>query len=50
MSILSIADLTSCAKDTNVDVMGVCKSVGELTNLVSRAGKELTKREIILVD
>jgi len=46
----AIADLTGCAKDTTVDIMGVCKNAGDLTNLVSRAGKELTKREIILVD
>eukprot|EP00092_Neocalanus_flemingeri_P017032 GFUD01018420.1.p1 GENE.GFUD01018420.1~~GFUD01018420.1.p1 ORF type:complete len:627 (+),score=162.12 GFUD01018420.1:60-1940(+) len=46
----SISDLTACAKDTTVDIMGVCKVVGDLTNLVSRAGKELTKREITLVD
>jgi len=30
--------------------MGIVKSVGEETNLVSRAGKELIKREITLVD
>jgi len=46
----SIADLTSASKDTTVDVIGVCKSANDLTNLVSRAGKELTKREIYLVD
>ena len=40
LTFLSIAELTSCAKDTYVDVMGVCKSVGDLTNLVSRAGKD----------
>jgi len=46
----SIADLSSCAKDTNVDIMGVCKFAGDVANLVSRAGKELVKREITLVD
>jgi len=46
----SIADLPSCNKETSVDVLGVCKNAGELTNLVSRAGKELTKREITLMD
>jgi len=46
----SIADLSNCSKDSSVDVMGVCKSVGDLTNLVSRAGKELVKREVTLVD
>merc|ERR1719228_3197856 len=46
----SIADLSSCAKDTNVDIMGVCKFAGDVANLVSRAGKELVKREVTLVD
>jgi len=46
----SIADLSACSKDSNVDVMGVCKNAGDLTNLTSRAGKELVKREITLVD
>jgi len=47
---VSISDLSTCVKDTNVDIMGVCKMSGEVANLVSRAGKELTKREVTLVD
>jgi hypothetical protein len=33
-----------------VDVIGVCRSSNEPVNITSRAGKELTKREISLVD
>ena len=33
-----------------MDIMGVCKMSGEVAHLVSRAGKELTKREVTLVD
>jgi len=46
----SIADLANASKDTNVDIMGVCKTTGDVAHIVSRAGKELTKREITLVD
>eukprot|EP00090_Calanus_glacialis_P036968 TRINITY_DN6328_c0_g1_i1.p1 TRINITY_DN6328_c0_g1~~TRINITY_DN6328_c0_g1_i1.p1 ORF type:complete len:623 (-),score=183.87 TRINITY_DN6328_c0_g1_i1:129-1997(-) len=45
-----IADLAVAEKDTNIDVIGVCKSHNELTTLISKAGKELVKREITLVD
>jgi len=39
------------AKDAvMVDVMGICKSFGESTDIVTKLGKEMTKREIILVD
>ena len=33
-----------------MDIMGVCKMAGQVANLVSRAGKELTKRDVTLVD
>merc|ERR1719411_928926 len=49
-----IADLDQLANDPHnavqPDVMGICKSFGEAQDLVSKAGKELTKREIVLVD
>jgi len=45
-----IADLARCEKDSLVDVIGVCKTAGEPQHIVSRAGKELVKREITLVD
>jgi len=51
-----IADLEQIAQSTGredvnlSDVMGVCKSYGEVQNITSRNGKELTKREIVLMD
>ena len=47
---VAISDLTGCAKDSNVDVIGVVKVAGETANITTKAGKELTKREITLVD
>ena len=47
---VAISDLTGCAKDSNVDVIGVVKVAGDATNITTKAGKELTKREITLVD
>ena len=47
---VSVSDLASCAKDSNVDVIGVVKTAGDATNITTKAGKELTKREITLVD
>ena len=47
----SIADLASLNKESApIDVIGVCKSVGDVTNLTTRDGRELVKREIQLVD
>ena len=37
-------------QDTNVDVIGICKTAGDTVNITSRNGKELVKREIALVD
>jgi len=45
-----ISDLSTAEKDSMVDVMGIVKSFGDEQNIVSRAGKELVKREITLVD
>jgi len=46
-----IADLASLNKESApIDVIGVCKSVGDVTNLTTRDGRELVKREIQLVD
>jgi len=46
----TIADLANAEKDSSVDIIGVCKNAADVMNIVSRAGKELTKREIFLVD
>ena len=49
--IYSIADLASLNKESApIDVIGVCKTVGDVTNLTTRDGRELVKREIQLVD
>jgi len=47
---VSVADLAGAEKDTIVDVLGICKSTNDMVQLTTRAGKELTKREIALVD
>jgi len=47
---VTISDLSGCSKDSMVDVIGVVKGGGDATNITTKAGKELTKREITLVD
>ena len=47
---VKISDLGSVAKDSYVDVMGVVKTAGEVVKLTTKAGKDLTKREVTLVD
>lgn len=48
---VSIADLAGVDKDRAVDVVGVCRSVGEIVRFTARTtGKELTKRDVNLVD
>lgn len=45
-----INDIGSMEAGAIVDVIGVCKESSDLTNLTSKAGRELTKREVTLVD
>jgi len=45
-----ISQLDPSLKDSNVDIIAVVKSAGDCTSLTSRAGKELTKRELVVVD
>jgi len=47
---VKISDLTAAQIGSAVDVIGVCKSHNELISFMTRSGKELTKREIVLVD
>jgi len=49
-SFVSISDLAQCEKDTFIDVLGVVKSTGDLAEITTKAGKELKKKEIVLVD
>ncbi|GLE10368.1 hypothetical protein PINS_up022469 [Pythium insidiosum] len=45
-----IALIESLPADSNVDVIGVVRQVGPVNELMSRAGKQLFKRDITLVD
>ncbi|XP_077995287.1 replication protein A 70 kDa DNA-binding subunit-like isoform X2 [Glandiceps talaboti] len=46
-----IDTLENIEKDNMVDVIGVCKSVGDVTTITTRAtNKEVTKRDIQIVD
>jgi len=48
---VKIADLVTVPSNTTVDVIGVCRDVGELSTTMSRAQqRELRKRDISLVD
>jgi len=47
---MSIADLASQQKDAIVDIIGICKSTDEIKEFTSRAGKEMVKRDVIIVD
>jgi len=47
---VSIIDLRSCDKEHPIDIIGVVKSYGDVANIMTKAGKDLTKREVILVD
>ena len=47
---MKIQELQRAEKDSMVDVMGVCKHVGDEVEIMTKAGKELKKREITLVD
>lgn len=45
-----ISQLNASLKDSVVDIIGVVKSASECTNITTKAGKELKKRDIVLVD
>ncbi|KAM6987790.1 replication protein A 70 kDa DNA-binding subunit [Tautogolabrus adspersus] len=47
---VSIADLESREKDATIDVIGVCKSVDEVTRLTTKSNKEVSKRTVGLMD
>ena len=46
---VSFRDLGSLSKDSYCDVIGVCKSAGDLVNDHTQAGQHL-KREVVLMD
>ncbi|TNN66085.1 Replication protein A DNA-binding subunit [Liparis tanakae] len=47
---VSIGDLENREKDAIVDVIGVCKSVDDVTRLTTKANKEVSKRTLNLMD
>ncbi|KAG9017925.1 Replication factor A protein 1 [Tulasnella sp. 427] len=47
---VELGKLDQTEKDAIIDVLGVVSTVGDLTELTSKAGKTLTKRDITLVD
>ena len=49
-SFKTLNELEDAQVDTNVDVIGIVKEVGQVNSFTSKAGKDLTKRELTLVD
>ncbi|CEG40987.1 replication protein a 70 kda dna-binding [Plasmopara halstedii] len=49
-SFKKIADIESIPSDSSVDVVAVVRDVGPVTEITSKAGKQLFKRDISLVD
>uniref|UniRef100_G3P9V2 Replication protein A subunit n=1 Tax=Gasterosteus aculeatus aculeatus TaxID=481459 RepID=G3P9V2_GASAC len=47
---VSIGDLENREKDSIIDVIGVCKSVDEVTRLTTKSNKEVSKRTVNLID
>merc|ERR1719187_322630 len=47
---VKISDLATVQKDDLVDVIGICKSFDDIKEFTSRAGKEMVKRDVHLVD
>jgi len=48
---VKISDLSANDKDKTVDIIGVCKSAGDVATITSqKTGKELRKKDITLVD
>lgn len=48
---VKISDLTQVAKDTTIDIIGVCKHANDVASIMStKLNKELRKRDITLVD
>eukprot|EP00116_Pleurobrachia_bachei_P004053 sb/3464315/ len=50
MNYTQIADIDKVEPNAFVDIAGVATQISEITNITSRAGKELTKREIKIQD
>jgi replication factor A1 len=50
-SFVKISDLVDVQKDSLVDVIGVCRSAGDVATIISsKTQKEMIKRDIVIVD
>lgn len=49
-SFVQISDIGNMAAESIIDVIGVCKEVSDLNSFTSKNGRDLTKREVTLVD
>ncbi|KAG7390324.1 60S acidic ribosomal protein P1 [Phytophthora pseudosyringae] len=49
-SFKKIAEIENVPADSNVDVIGIVRDVGQVNEITSKAGKQLFKRDISLVD
>lgn len=47
---VTINDVGNMEAGTFVDIIGLCKEVSDLDNFTSKAGRDVTKREVTLVD
>ncbi|XP_016897206.1 replication protein A 70 kDa DNA-binding subunit-like isoform X2 [Cynoglossus semilaevis] len=47
---VSIAELENREKDTVIDVIGVCKSAEDVSRITTKAGREVSKRALVLID
>ncbi|XP_054717650.1 replication protein A 70 kDa DNA-binding subunit-like [Uloborus diversus] len=46
-----ICDISSCSKDTVIDVIGICNAASDVKKIVARSdNKELSKRDVELID
>lgn len=49
-SFVPINDIANMEAGNVVDLIAICKEAADIVNLTSKAGRDLTKREVVLVD
>ena len=47
---VQLDQLSAANKDDVVDVIGICRSAKDIATITTKAGKELTKRDITIAD
>ena len=47
---VQLDQLSASNKDEIVDVIGICRSAKDIATITTKAGKELTKRDITIAD